>query len=75
MEQSSSLKLLRGLARRLEGQALAQQSARASVEGERIAIELGREAAALRWALLRLDPPTEGPRQFFEALRGPSAPR
>ena len=63
-----ALERLRRLARRLEDAARIARSGGNTAASERTAINLGREAAALRWALLQIEPAIETPRQFFEQL-------
>ncbi len=59
---------LRRLAERLDHSAQLVRNGDNTAAGERTAIALSREAAAVRWALLQLDPLAEAPRHFFDQL-------
>jgi hypothetical protein len=59
---------LRTLADRLEHSATLVRNGDNTAAGEKSAIALTREAAAVRWALVQIDPLVETPRQLFEKL-------
>ena len=64
----SQLKRLRGLAQRLEDGARLARNGDNTSAGERTAIQLDRDAAAVNWVLGQLDPEREVPLQFLEQL-------
>ncbi len=68
LESRQSLQRLRSLVERLEQGAQIARNGCNTADGERAALQLSKEAAALRWALLQLDPITEGPRQLLRQL-------
>jgi len=66
--RQAELRSLRQLAERLEHSAQIARCGDNTSAGEMAALSLGRDAAAVRWALLNLDPSLEGPRQTLSAL-------